>query len=83
MPFGELVHIEQDLFASKIACLIRLADRQGIHAIARRAARIHRIILAVFKARVIPETMLAIRHRAVILLDAADNLVEQLVFKRL
>ena len=83
MPFGEFVHIEQDLFASKIACLIRLADRQGIHAIARRAARIHRIILAVFKARVIPEAMLAIRHRTVILLDAADNLVKQLVFKRL
>jgi hypothetical protein len=47
------------------------------------AARVDRIILAGLEARVVPVAALAVRHRTVVLLDAADDLLVQLVLQRL
>ncbi len=80
---GHGVDVEQDLLGIEVAGGVGLLDGGGIHAGGIATARLHRIVLARFEAAVIPPTALAIGDAGIVLLDAADDLLVQLVLQRL
>ena len=68
LALGHRVLVEQDLF-------------RRIHR--ALAARVDRVVLAGLEARVIPVAAQAVRHRSVVLLDAADDFAVQALLQRL
>src|SRR5690606_7335129 len=83
LAFGQRVDVEQDLFAGKIAGFVGALDRQRVHAGAILAPGVDRVVPAGLVARVVPPAAFAGRDRAVVLPDAADDLVVQPVLDRL
>ena len=62
VPFGQLIDIEHDLF-------------RRVHIVS--AARVDRVLLALFKSRVVPVILVLVRYGAVVLLDSPDQLLVQ------
>ena len=83
MSFGELIDVEQDFFAAKVAAVVRGLDADGVQPDAVSAAGMDGVVLAGFKAGVVPVTTVARGHGAVVLLDAGDDFVVELVFQGL
>ena len=82
VSFGKHIDVEQDFFADKIAAVVRRLDADGVQPGAVGAAGIDGVIFAGFKAGVVPVTTVTRGHGAVVLFDAGDNFVIELVFLR-
>ena len=80
MSFGKHIDVEQDFFADKIAAVVRRLDADGVQPYAVGAAGVDGVIFAGLEAGVVPVTAVALRYGAVILLDAGDDFVVELVF---
>ena len=80
VSFRERIDVEQDFFAGKIAAVIRCLDADGVQPYAVGAAGVDGVIFAGLEAGVVPVTAVARRYGAVILLDAGDDFVVELVF---
>src|SRR5690606_33656286 len=82
LALGELVDVEQDLFSGEIAGLVGALDRDRVDPRAVLAAGVDGIVPAGLVAGVVPPAALAHRDRAVVLLDATDNLRVELLLHR-
>src|SRR5690606_6081744 len=83
LAFGQRIDVEQDLLSGEVGGLVGPLDRQRVDAGAIPAARVDRVVLAGLVAGVIPPATLACGDRAVVLLDAPDDLLVEPVLDRL
>src|SRR5690606_6532478 len=79
---GHLVEVQQDLLGGEVAGGVGGLDGERVHARTVLATGVHRIVLAGGVARVVPPAVVAVRHRAVVLPDAAHDLRVQLFLQR-
>ena len=82
MAFGKLIDVEQDFFAGKVAIVVRRLNGKRIKAVAVGTAGVDGVILAGLETAVVPVAVIARRDAAVVLLDAGDDFVVELVFQR-
>ena len=83
LALGQRVDVQQHLLAAEITGFVGALDRQRIDPIGVGAAGMDGIVLAGLETAVVPPATLAVRHRAVVLLDPRDDLLVQPVLHAL